>query len=351
MSSSADTIRRMWETRPPRIPSSQGGNAKIAGVCEGIGARYQIDPTVVRVGFVVAALTLGGGIPAYALAWLCMPRYGMSLSPIQAIGRPKAQLNKQEMKESSLGWILSLILVITFLGSAGNNGSMASSATGAVILLLLSWYALYRYAPLPPAGLLAQPPAQTMPQPVDFSNYEPLPGNDYPPGRTTPPAWDPLGAAPFAWDLPEPTPVAQPKRRSRIWMWILMGLGAALLVSVLLSLAVVTVFRYSDTALGEDQNYQPTSATELAESYAFDVGSATVDFRELPELKETEEIMITGGIGELEIHLPAGIPVELTCEPGLGENTCESGTYNDDAPGESLLLTVDAGIGETTVFY
>ena len=25
----------------------------------------------------------------------------------------------------------------------------------------------------------------------------------------TPPAWDPLGAAPFAWDLPEPGPVAR----------------------------------------------------------------------------------------------------------------------------------------------
>ena len=34
----------------------------------------------------------------------------------------------------------------------------------------------------------------------------------------TPPAWDPLGAAPFAWDLPEPGPVPAPapQRRSRV---------------------------------------------------------------------------------------------------------------------------------------
>ena len=34
----------------------------------------------------------------------------------------------------------------------------------------------------------------------------------------TPPAWDPLGAAPFAWDLPEPGPVPAPapRRRSRV---------------------------------------------------------------------------------------------------------------------------------------
>ena len=30
---------------------------------------------------------------------------------------------------------------------------------------------------------------------------------DAPTPRTTPPDWDPLGVAPFAWDLPEPTPL------------------------------------------------------------------------------------------------------------------------------------------------
>jgi hypothetical protein len=35
-------------------------------------------------------------------------------------------------------------------------------------------------------------------------------------GQRTPPAWDPLGAAPFAWDLPEPkAPVAHKTRRQR----------------------------------------------------------------------------------------------------------------------------------------
>ncbi|NMB23111.1 MAG: PspC domain-containing protein, partial [Corynebacterium sp.] len=43
----------MWATRPVRFPSSQGGNAKVAGVCEGIAIRYQIDPTLVRLAFVV----------------------------------------------------------------------------------------------------------------------------------------------------------------------------------------------------------------------------------------------------------------------------------------------------------
>ena len=54
------TVRQMWDTRPPRIPKDQGGNALLGGVCEGIGARYRIDPVLVRIMFVVLALAFGG---------------------------------------------------------------------------------------------------------------------------------------------------------------------------------------------------------------------------------------------------------------------------------------------------
>lgn len=39
-------------------------------------------------------------------------------------------------------------------------------------------------------------------------------------GQRTPPAWDPLGAAPFAWDLPEPkAPTPKKSRRQRAKEW------------------------------------------------------------------------------------------------------------------------------------
>lgn len=53
--------------------------------------------------------------------------------------------------------------------------------------------------------------------------------------RSTPPAWDPLGAAPFAWDLPEPTPLpdpsVQPQRRTvlpQVTTGVTLLVGAAL---------------------------------------------------------------------------------------------------------------------------
>lgn len=46
---------------------------KIAGVCGGIAEYFDIDSLLVRVGFVLLAFGLGGGIMAYLLLWLLAP--------------------------------------------------------------------------------------------------------------------------------------------------------------------------------------------------------------------------------------------------------------------------------------
>lgn len=45
---------------------------KIGGVAGGIAAYYGLDPTLVRIGFVVGALW-GFGIPLYFVLWLVLP--------------------------------------------------------------------------------------------------------------------------------------------------------------------------------------------------------------------------------------------------------------------------------------
>lgn len=46
---------------------------KIAGVCGGVGEYFNIDPTLVRLIWVVIALMAGTGILAYIIAWAIMP--------------------------------------------------------------------------------------------------------------------------------------------------------------------------------------------------------------------------------------------------------------------------------------
>ena len=46
---------------------------KLAGVCGGIGAYFGIDPTMVRIGWVVFCLMGGSGVLAYILCALIIP--------------------------------------------------------------------------------------------------------------------------------------------------------------------------------------------------------------------------------------------------------------------------------------
>ncbi|MBI5226879.1 PspC domain-containing protein [Candidatus Micrarchaeota archaeon] len=48
---------------------------KIAGVCGGIAEYLDVDPTVVRLGWIIfTLLSMGIGILAYILAWAVIPK-------------------------------------------------------------------------------------------------------------------------------------------------------------------------------------------------------------------------------------------------------------------------------------
>src|SRR5215208_2569248 len=49
------------------------GRRVLGGVCAGLGDRLGVDPLVVRVAFVAAAMAGGLGIALYVLAWLAIP--------------------------------------------------------------------------------------------------------------------------------------------------------------------------------------------------------------------------------------------------------------------------------------
>lgn len=45
----------------------------IAGVCVGIGRYFNIDPTIVRLVWVILAFMFGSGIFVYLIAWIVIP--------------------------------------------------------------------------------------------------------------------------------------------------------------------------------------------------------------------------------------------------------------------------------------
>jgi phage shock protein PspC (stress-responsive transcriptional regulator) len=49
-------------------------DSQIAGVCGGIADYFSVDPILVRVVFVILALVGGGGVLAYLILWVVVPR-------------------------------------------------------------------------------------------------------------------------------------------------------------------------------------------------------------------------------------------------------------------------------------
>lgn len=65
---SFDTIRRSGVTRPDR-----GSGRMVAGVAAGLARRWDLDPIVVRVAFILLTFLGGLGISLYGLGWLFLP--------------------------------------------------------------------------------------------------------------------------------------------------------------------------------------------------------------------------------------------------------------------------------------
>ena len=70
-------------SRPARDNDSlhRGGpHRMLAGVAAGLAEYFDVDPTLVRVGFVALSLLGGIAVPLYLAGWLLIPEQGAELS-------------------------------------------------------------------------------------------------------------------------------------------------------------------------------------------------------------------------------------------------------------------------------
>lgn len=80
-------------TGPRRLTRARDGRM-ITGVCSGVAAYFNVDPTLVRIGAaVVTLLTSGAGILLYAAAVLLIPEEGKDVSIAQEL------INKQTNRD------------------------------------------------------------------------------------------------------------------------------------------------------------------------------------------------------------------------------------------------------------
>jgi phage shock protein C len=81
------------ETPPPGLSPATGGkkklmrsstDKKIAGVCAGLADYFDLDPTIVRVVWLLAVLCAGTGLLLYAILWIVLPLAPAGVIPTSA---------------------------------------------------------------------------------------------------------------------------------------------------------------------------------------------------------------------------------------------------------------------------
>lgn len=472
--SPSQQLAQLWRTRPHRLPD----RGPIAGVAAAFGHRYNVDPTLVRIAFVVTTLFGGAGVLLYLFAWLTLPRAGTGVSMADML------LGRGRSGDSQTAAVLVAIATLISLISTPIGVGLAGSGPLSLIAMATAWWLLYKRTPNPPleypvsAGMpstaIAGPPAgigtgpgrteslwdtgstwnaytvlpdhyepeqkrptaqsdASRPAPSDTTGQGPsdttsaVPSQEtmgaaaqspvgpslrkdsgssteqrptvaapFMPGR--PPSWDPLGVAPFAWDLPDPNQpaAAAPARRSRShytskvigativitaatagvglatgasWVTtahlsavalLVIGLGllfgglrrrgygllflAAPLAMVMLAATVVPsdVFELdAETVVtGETTTLRPQSADDLSSSYANGFGEFTLDLSDI-DLESDRTVDITTRFGETTVTVPADMRVEVNCDAKMAEALCDVSAAGS-AGDPTLTLDMDA---------
>ncbi|MBK1789359.1 PspC domain-containing protein [Prauserella cavernicola] len=370
------TVKDFWKSRPRRPHQGR----KLAGVAAAIGNRYGIDPVVIRV--VLVALTIFGGVglTLYLLGWLFLPGEDDEVSGFEHLaGKGRSSVSK------GFALVLCIILVPsltwTFAGNWFDGGGFIGLA-----LVVTGVYLLHRSR-----GHLNRPAATA----TAASTYDSVgtAAYGYSPITTQEPttwagSWDPLGAAPLAWDLPSPAPAPEPpapppppRRKSKVGLVTLAvalvvgGVGAALAASVggwftaahvlglvlgvlgtglvagsflggvrglvwlaaplaAAALFFTTVpFDHFGGGLG-NLKATPTSAEEVLPSYERTAGLVELDLREVPESSTPIETTVRNGAGNVEVIVPRTADVTYVCDATAGNVDCFGRTQSGVGNGE-----------------
>ncbi|MFI2462822.1 PspC domain-containing protein [Nocardia sp. NPDC019323] len=138
-----DQVQQIWQARPVRLPQ-QG---PIAGVAAGFARRYEIDPVLVRVAFVVSTIFGGAGIVLYLLAWLLLSAAGDQASAAESL---VGKGHSSQSQTKTIVLIVALAIAVSTMGPVGVG--LGGSGVISFALMLAGWWMLHLRTPNPPPG-------------------------------------------------------------------------------------------------------------------------------------------------------------------------------------------------------
>ena len=397
MTSTTDRSEQTGTKRSKRL--TRGDDRRIAGVASGIADYFDIDPTLVRLIFVISmVLTLGTSLLAYLILWIVLPT-----------NDGDSVMHGGRRDQPVLMIVLGLVAVLLVAGAIGDvRFGLFNSGIVLPILLIGAGAVLLRQRSTrshDPVTSLESSEPKTDDPPVD--DPDPIPGS-----TTDGPPMDPSdSAAQPSIDVPKRKPPKEPRSPSLITpvvlslMMICVGVGLALddvtgvadvqlttvagawLLLIAAGLMLATVRGHArgliplgimaslglmaalvldpiiDDGTGE-RIHTVASLDDLSDIYRLGAGELTVDLSELDLDGETRTIEIKLAVGHLVVLLPSESALDLTIDNSIGSAVFHdlvdgrtdrnSGLGNKltkvDADGDGLLIvSISQRIGETEV--
>jgi phage shock protein PspC (stress-responsive transcriptional regulator) len=337
----------------------------IGGVAGGLGDYFNVDPLLVRIGFVGLIIFGGAGLVLYLIAWLLLPAEGQDASMLESffrrLGITPGRFGRLVVIVGVIALVLSvvggadlslpswgerpvalwaatvIILGIVILRRRESESAVTTNAAAAPLLAPrvkapprprspLGWYVFA--ATLIAVGLLAII--------SQAAKVEVAPGQFFGAGLTV----IGIGLVVGAW-----------WGRARILI---------LLALLLLPVAVTASFITAPLEGGiGDLRYAPMTGAELRPEYRLMGGRLVLDLTGLSLGPRSVEIAVSVAVGGVRVILPEGASVQMEARVGAGAtylfDVQQVGTSLDDRlvrrhlHATTYILDLEAGIGEVQV--
>ncbi|HSE71380.1 MAG TPA: PspC domain-containing protein [Nocardioidaceae bacterium] len=317
---------------------------KIAGVAGGLGRHLNIDPTILRVAFVVLCFFGGAGFLLYGAAWLLVPEEGKDHAAIATSASTRNALL------IAVGALAALLLIGDSWGGFGFPWPLVLIGVAVLLYLVFREQPMSNQTPPPP------PPEQSPASPGDTGAVA-----TYPPADSEPTT--PYGAPP-AWAPPaQPTyqaPVPRPDRGPKLF-WVTLALvaiavgtlgifdvygvsvpdgaypalalavigtmlvvgawfgraGGLIFLGVVAALAMVAASATNPRFDGERvRQVTPATAAEVRDRYFIPAGTLRLDLSEIRDVEALDQktIDVEANAGELVVIVPEGVDVNVDAD-------------------------------------
>jgi phage shock protein PspC (stress-responsive transcriptional regulator) len=347
----------------------------IGGVAGGLGDYLNVDPLLIRIGFVGLMIFGGAGLVLYVIAWLLIPHEGSDESTVERLIR-RIGMRSRNLVLVVLAVAAAYILLVGVLPriSDGLYIGIDPALIWALVVLVLGVLVLRRESPQPPvaeASVLA-PAAAHAPLSVPVEAVaRPIVVRE-PRG---PLGWYVLSAMLAAIGV---LAIVQNVAQLDVELGqffgvalLLLGIGlvigawwghARLLILLGLLLVPLGVTASFITAPLEggwgEQSFAPTNIQELRPEYRLVGGRLELDLTQLPAGSGPIHIDASVAVGQLSIIVPADATVDVNVAVGGGAveflgNWQAGASLTDhflrDGPGAVFVLNLESGIGEIRV--